>query len=127
LIHGKRKPAANIQRRSVVIQAQSPDCHVRNYKITRVNPSTFLSHGLSWLLPSAGLTAFLLLVWALRGRRALKWGYAGTGLLLLACGFLTQALTLWILRWPDGSMGSYGLLIGVLAALGAVWARKPPT
>ena len=65
-----------------------------------------------------------LLFWAVGRRHALKWGYAGTGLILVACGGLTQALILWGLRWPDGSMAGYGLLLLVLAALQALLVRK---
>jgi hypothetical protein len=35
----------------------------------------------------------------------------------------TQAVALWGLRWPDGSMATYGALIVVLAALRALLGR----
>ncbi len=49
-----------------------------------------------------------------------------TGLILCWAGWLTQALTLWVLRWPDGSLTAYGALILVLATL-AVCLTRPKT
>lgn len=91
-----------------------------------MNFTNLLLHGLAWLLPSAFLTVSLLLFGALGGRSVPKWGFVVTGLALLSAGALTQALTLWVLRWPDGSLSAYGVLILVLATLG-VWLTRPKT
>jgi hypothetical protein len=81
-------------------------------------------HGLSWLWPGVGLTALIVFAWALR-RPAVSpigggWGACG----LLGLGAVTtQAVALWGLRWPDGSMATYGALIVVLATLRVLLGR----
>ncbi len=91
-----------------------------------MNFTNLLLHGLEWSLPSVCLTVSLLLWLAIRGRWAPLWGYWMTGLILCWAGWLTQALTLWVLRWPDGSLTAYGALILVLATL-AVCLTRPKT
>ncbi len=88
-----------------------------------MNFTNLILHSLEGLLPSVVLTASLLLFWGVRGRLKPVWGYAGTGLVLFSGGVLTQIFTLWVLRWPDGSLASYGVLIAVLATLGACLTR----
>ncbi len=56
--------------------------------------------------------------WALRRPAVAPIGGWWGATLVLGLGALTtQAITLWGLRWPDGSMASHGALIGVLATL----------
>ena len=73
---------------------------------------------LEWLSPSVGLVALALLWTALRRRtHVLRWGAWASGLTLLGVGVLTQWVSAHVLRWPDGSMAGYGLLLLVLKHL----------
>jgi hypothetical protein len=48
----------------------------------------------------------------------------GAGLVLCGAALATQAVTLWALRWPDGSMATYAVLILVLATLRLLLTRS---
>jgi hypothetical protein len=87
-------------------------------------PHLFL-HGLGWLWPGWALSVLTLLFWALRRPLlAPRLGWWGAGLVLVAAALITQVVTLWGLRWPDGSMASYAALILVLATLRVLLTRS---
>ena len=87
-------------------------------------PTTLLQ-GLEWLSPSVGLVALALLWTALRRRtHVLRWGGWASGLALLGVGVLTQWVSAHVLRWPDGSMAGYVLLLLVLATAYTVCVKK---
>ena len=72
-----------------------------------------------------GLTVLVLASWAWRRPRlAPKMGWWGATWVLVLGALLTQALTLVLLRWPDGSMATYGVLILVLALLRLLLTRS---
>jgi hypothetical protein len=84
-----------------------------------------LLHGLGWIWPGVGLCALMLVAWAVR-RPALapRLGWLGAGLVLCGAALATQAVTLWALRWPDGSMATYAVLTLVLATLRLLLTRS---
>ncbi|MDI9332256.1 MAG: hypothetical protein QM527_13305 [Alphaproteobacteria bacterium] len=90
-----------------------------------MNLPTYLTHGLEWMGPALGLTLLALLYTALQGRtETLRWGWLGTGCAWLAVGGCTQGVTALLLRWPDGSMAAYGLLVLMLAISRVALVRK---
>ena len=87
-------------------------------------PTTLLQ-GLEWLSPSLGLVIWALLYTALRRRTWVpRWGWWACGLTLLGVGVLTQWVSTYALRWPDGSMAGYGLLLLTMALALIVCVRK---
>jgi hypothetical protein len=84
-----------------------------------------LLHVLGWLWPGWGLSVLVLVFWAVRRpARPPRLGWWGAALLLMAAAPMTQAVTLWGLRWPDGSMSSYAALVLVLATLRVFLTRS---
>ena len=53
-----------------------------------------------------------------------RWGWWACGLTLLGVGVLTQWVSAYALRWPDGSMAGYGLLLLTMALALIVCVRK---
>jgi hypothetical protein len=80
-----------------------------------VHAPDFIFHALGWLWPTLGLTLLTLLAHRLSRRCAPRRGWGFTGLALLTVGLLVQAGTAWALRWPDGSMAAYAVLLLALA------------
>ncbi len=72
-----------------------------------------------------GLTLLTLVSWAWRRPRlAPLAGWWGAALVLGLGALISQGVALVYLRWPDGSMATYGLLIVVLALLRLLLTRS---
>jgi hypothetical protein len=89
-----------------------------------VQASIFISHALAWMGPTVALTGLILARWAWSRRQlTLVWGWWGGALALLVSGGVAQGVCTLGLRWPDGSMAGYGVLVAVLALAQALLAR----
>jgi hypothetical protein len=74
--------------------------------------------------PTVALTGLILARWAWSRRQLTPvWGWWGGALALLVSGGVAQGVCTLGLRWPDGSMAGYGVLVTVLALAQALLAR----
>ena len=134
LIERERKPAAQIERRGVVVESQCPDGHGGDYKIGRRSaccrlslPLTFIKNAMDfldfvWLVagfaaPAAAMALGMVLLGRLWGRNAAPALAAPAQAAIQFVVCLAVLMAGLAVTGHDGRMATYGVLVVVAATL----------